>query len=531
VRLPDRRATLQVSFRAPAYREEVLPKHAGSLGTGVSVSDGREGVFGWSSKPQPLPAGFVPARDFSPAAGPDAGRPSLTWADLCSKGESRVVSRDNVAGRGAWHLRCGPDDSVTPSGPWQLWIDARTGVLLKVVGPITPESTFRPLGCSCTTGGFEMRSIAYDPVFPPNSFLVGKGRIDTAGAIANDLTWQRVPGTDRLFQGAKYLGLISWRGGFVVRADQAPGPVPYLWASPDGVTWTKVDPAQFGPGFADVAARGMAIAPGGPGLIMVGNELHKLGEWTSADGLSWNRVDVDEAPFRTLSNGFGLSMAVGGPGFVLTGTVCSTPTKCGQGLWTSADGLTWRPLPHAATVFRGHFLQRVDSSGGYVVAVEDDQSGAGISVVWLSTDGVHWRRDPFQQNLADQNGTGEPLHGSFGWAVQGIDKQDRAAIWTAEDALTWKRSPYDADVWGLQKPQWYPSMTPGGPGLVVWASDRWGAVIWDWHDGVTWKRVPYDQVMFGPGTSISSMAAGGPGLVAVGQDGKQVVIWIGTFRP
>ena len=87
---------------------------------------------------------------------------------------------------------------------------------------------------------------------------------------------------------------------------------------------TAEDEDTFGAG-----DRAESVTAGGLGLVAVGGDENRnaAAVWTSTDGLSWQRIEQDEALFST-SNGqvFIDSVTVGGPGLVVVG---------GDGVWIS----------------------------------------------------------------------------------------------------------------------------------------------------------------------------------------------------
>ncbi|MEX0787133.1 MAG: redoxin domain-containing protein [Dehalococcoidia bacterium] len=85
------------------------------------------------------------------------------WENICQLGGSEVLADEQIAGRPARHVRCGD----LRGGFWELWVDAETGLMLKIIGTL-PSDDFRP-GTS-PEGGFEVRSLEYGPAFPADTF-------------------------------------------------------------------------------------------------------------------------------------------------------------------------------------------------------------------------------------------------------------------------------------------------------------------------------------------------------------------------
>lgn len=520
-------ASFEISYRLPAYREVLTAEAPAGLGSGavgdVGVSNGREGSYLGLSE-APLPEGFVPARDLSPATGPDSTAPTVTWSEVCAAPGSSVLADEDVAGRTAWRLRCGPLDGPEPNGPWDLWIDAETGAILRVDGPLVPEQEFRPLGCACPSTGF--RVTAFDPgvTFDPAVFQVGPGRVDDPAGVSNTLVFDRVtPQPSGVFDGATIATLQTWAGGLLATGSVEGEAGLWMWVSPDGFVWERIRPEAFG----EEAFIVNGIASGEPGLVaFVGGVEERPSLWVSQDARTWERVPDDLEVFGPRSRLQDVEAA--GPGIVAIGFDPAGPNRFVQAVWTSPDGRSWTEVPGIAETFDGRTLITVYQSGGEVIGWEDDPSAAGVATIWTTDDGVAWRRLNFQPRLEDNGGNNLPAVGGPGFVVPGVDADfTDPAVWTSPDGETWTKVPYDEAVFELEGFQPYPSAIPGGPGVVMWATDAWGAVVWTSRDGVTWTRLPYDEVAFGPGTSIGSIVQTDRGVIAIGTDSSGVAVWLG----
>ena len=259
-----------------------------------------------------------------------------------------------------------------------------------------------------------------------------------------------------------------------------------------------------------------------------------------ANSWHWRRVPHDEAVFGGAGVQGMSSVAKGGPGFVAVGTEWSGD-DADAAVWTSADGLRWRRVGHEETVFRGagHQAMRAVAAGGPgLVAVGDDGSGGDEdAAVWTSADGLRWRRVPHDEAVfggADVEVMSSVAKGGPGLVAVGYDGSAvdaDAAVWTSADGLRWRRVPHDEAVFGGADVQRMSSVAKGGPGLVAVGYDGSGgdadAAVWASADGLRWRRVPHDEAVLGGAgeQGMSSVAAGGPGLVAVGDDGDAAV-WI-----
>lgn len=116
-----------------------------------------------------------------------------------------------------------------------------------------------------------------------------------------------------------------------------------VWTSSDGVTWDRVphDPAIFG-GDGELELTMWDVVADTSGFVAVGGERRsgviRPALWTSPDGFSWSRVDLDSATADFVGP-FG-NVTVGGEGLVVTGPVMFE--GFGQvTVWTSANGSDW----------------------------------------------------------------------------------------------------------------------------------------------------------------------------------------------
>ncbi len=111
----------------------------------------------------PAPNGFRPLEFLSwRGAYPD-------WERICGGSASKVLPDAQIAGRDARHVRC-----VNFIGEeWQLWIDRKTGLLLKLVGQAGGDDLFFGLGLSTSAkGGFEVERLRYNSSFPAGTFTL-----------------------------------------------------------------------------------------------------------------------------------------------------------------------------------------------------------------------------------------------------------------------------------------------------------------------------------------------------------------------
>jgi hypothetical protein len=168
--------------------------------------------------------------------------------------------------------------------------------------------------------------------------------------------------------------------------------------------------------------------------------------WRSADGRSWGPV----SPSTALS-GFCHSRIAGGPrGYVLVGWDCSEPPQ--PVIATSTDGRTWARAPEQASLSGASGIAGVVAGGPGWIAfgpfLEATTGNAG-EAVWISVDGVAWRRTSFLRPVSpyvpdcgpgDSAGIADiapygPGYVAVGWSNCGNDRW--GAAWASPDGATW----------------------------------------------------------------------------------------------
>lgn len=250
--------------------------------------------------------------------------------------------------------------------------------------------------------------------------LVAVGQHDTRGGIApavwtspDGLTWSRVvieetsSETDGNRPRESMESVASGGPGLVAVGHETKtlegawnfSTVGRVWTSPDGVTWTQIphDPEMFGHATSyETSSSINQVVSGGPGFVAIGTLNGDAAVWTSPDGLAWTPTTEGLTwTSSVIDGGFVHDVVAGGPGLVAVGgyeldQTCkpNTPLDCYAAVWTSADGITWDPVPHDDAVFGGgpdkQGMSSVTSIGTDLVAV-----GSGV---WTSDDGTNWTR-------------------------------------------------------------------------------------------------------------------------------------------
>jgi len=491
----------------------------------------------------------------SPAAGGDAADPMQT--ETLDRIDDLMVD----------YLQEQPDGSTAPAvrNRWSGVVGAVAAMFLVVVGVVVVAD--RNSG-----------EVTSDPSSSPT---VADPAASAGLADPLPYRWSRVPHDEAIFgaDGRTSMHSVTVGGPGLVAVgsvgdDEAADAA--VWTSVDGITWSRVahDDAIFG------GWRGQwmnSVTVGGPGLVAVGSDGHRVNDateragaaavWTSVDGITWSRVRHDEAVF----GGARMSdVTVGGPGLVAVGSAgveADEDADAVAAVWTSIDGLTWSRVAHDEAVFGGADSQQMHSvtvggpglvAVGSVVQLWDSPVGSDAAV-WTSVDGIIWSRvahdetvfggaDNQQMHSVTVGGPGLVAVGSAG--LSEVADAD-AAVWTSVDGIIWSLVAHDEAVFGGADNQQMHSVTVAGAGLVAVGADggwlccySWeplDAVVWTSVDGIIWSRVAHDEAVFGRG-QMHSVTVAGAGLVAVGSEelrssapvtewGDSVFVWVAEPEP
>lgn len=335
-----------------------------------------------------------------------------------------------------------------------------------------------------------------------------------ASAVAPGETWttMTIPASDT---GEGWIGdmraVAGSESGFVAVGSPVCAPVQEptacqasAWTASDNGAWTRapdqpgltigVDAPIGGPekGFIDVIA-------GPAGLVAIGNPYDQRGAgiWRSADGRTWERVEVDlgatpaEAYYARM-----VAVAANQQGYAIVGYVVNfvgpgPRAQARAAAWRSPDGVTWTRA-----------IDTADMDVGPCVDTGEDPDCPRMRAV-----------APFESGfvaVGDVRSTPEP-------GVPG-----RPAAWTSRDGLTWTRSDAGLDFAGRLD-----AVAVGAPGIVAagrfCVEARCSGVDAFSADGNTWAYVPVD----GTPSEQSRLASDGGVVLGIGfnRDDAGLHIW------
>lgn len=283
-----------------------------------------------------------------------------------------------------------------------------------------------------------------------------------AGAMAwlsvDGLRWQRATAVGRnrdaviegVTGGPAGLVAVGWREG--PDATQ-----PAVWVSVDGLDWRHVDDPNL------VRGQMSAVAANSVGYVALGfdPDTDEGLVWTSRDGRAWSEaLVVPEFEIQPSIN----DIVALGEGFVAFG---STAHDERAALWTSLDGRNWQrvlglPTSPSSTV------NSVTASGARLVAVGASYADEGtFALAWASEDGIDWRAtlDDTSAEAGEMVGV-VSVRGGFlaAGSLEGPEREDlHGVVWWSSDGLTWLREP-DLPIFAHGR---VADLVRAGPGLVV----------------------------------------------------------------
>jgi hypothetical protein len=214
-------------------------------------------------------------------------------------------------------------------------------------------------------------------------------------------------------------------------------------------------------------------------------------------GMAWERIVMTwEQPAEVGT------LIVGGPGYVLAGSVCETLEwgACAgpePAVWVSSDGVGWQRVAEEAFAgVKGRITGIAAGPGGLVAVGTRADTMFGGGMAWYSPDGVTWTQAPDPGGVLVGSGVtvvGGITAGGPGFVAVGFENpagsDTNAVVWVSEDGRSWTRIE-DTDLLG--DPATFVSedmgtVMPGGPGLVAV-----GSSVWVSADGFDWAKVPRD---------------------------------------
>jgi hypothetical protein len=304
--------------------------------------------------------------------------------------------------------------------------------------------------------------------------------------------WQLLPMS--ALDGPAFLGSVTTFHGALVAVGNATANAPRgaIWCSADALAWRTC------PGMPSLEGTTLAsIAVGEPGLVVVGASDAGAVALTSADGVSWSRIDLPDTKHLTAN-----AIAWHDGRFVALGVDYETETSP-TFAWTSADGRSWT----RASNIEGKLPALVS---GLVAVPEGFVAGGSLSgrvAIWTSRDGRAWTRSSPAGALRGDPGRLQLVAGHLFLPVG-------QNLWTSSDARHWSM----ATVPGFGNGVFAVGAIPGGFVAVGRSSegDQPGVVAIAGADLSHWTLQPADPAFDGALALDVIMSPDGGHLVGVG---------------
>jgi hypothetical protein len=205
-----------------------------------------------------------------------------------------------------------------------------------------------------------------------------------------------------------------------------------IWRSTDGRHWERVLRTS-----AD--QRLHAITAGGPGFVAVGAAGTQAAVWTSKDGVTWRPV-VDSA----LDRGWMQTIVATDSGLVAFGGRADTDSRV---IWTSPDGIEWLAATNASGLRVARGLQAVTAWDGRALAFvgASDYTMSPVEV-WSTTGRAEWEHVATLPG-GDQLSVSRAAGGPQGWVALGVRGSGSTPVaWYSADGVTWERAVTGPDV-------------------------------------------------------------------------------------
>jgi hypothetical protein len=233
-----------------------------------------------------------------------------------------------------------------------------------------------------------------------------------------------------------------------------------VWYSTDGKTWNP-------------ATRSAAFSPRyGHTTVVFDNKMWVIGGydsshnyrsdvWYTTDGISWTQATPKAAfPPRHMHT----SMVYDGRMWVVGGEIAEKPSVSANDVWSSSDGITWKPATRSAP-----FPPRMGSGSAvfddkmWVIGGFDNSAGnVRFNDVWSSSDGKKWEEQTSSAGFSSRYYFHTVTTTDAMWVIGGFDEKALNDIWYSTDGETWNRQ--------SPEPGYFPRY---GNGAVVFNDHIW----------------------------------------------------------
>jgi len=224
---------------------------------------------------------------------------------------------------------------------------------------------------------------------PRGWLAAGPGLVLTS---ADGVSWQPASAITHDLAGVSGVRAASGPRGYVIAGTVAgPGGAPSrdVWWSADLTSWTRAQDQNETGGSDQV----LAVAAGPSGFVSGGSHDNRPAVWTSPDGRTWTAVDP---PLPAgASAGLIQQAAVRGSSVVALGQQITAGGIQPLAERSGDGGLSWQPAPFGAPGPGTSFTALTADAGGFTAAAQFGPSGGpAVAAVWTSANGAAWTRSP-----------------------------------------------------------------------------------------------------------------------------------------
>lgn len=276
-----------------------------------------------------------------------------------------------------------------------------------------------------------------------------------------------------------------------------------IWRSTDGRHWERTLRTS-------TDQRISAITAGGPGFVAVGANGTQAAVWTSKDGVTWRPV-VDSA----FERGWMQSIVATRSGLVAFGGRSDTDSRV---IWTSPDGIAWLAATNESGLRVARGVEAVAAWDGRALAFVGPGDTLGRVEVWATTGRAEWEQVatlPGGDRFTVYRAAGGPR----GWVALGAtDSATPYVAWYSDDGRHWEEAETAPDV--------YTSIIGVDAGFIATGAvgslggetcgdqrDHHGHT-WTSADGRTWQRMAVRKDF--EWASVSQLMVVGRNLVGIG---------------
>ncbi|MBO3750867.1 hypothetical protein J5X84_32745 [Streptosporangiaceae bacterium NEAU-GS5] len=365
---------------------------------------------------------------------------------------------------------------------------------------------------------------------PKPLFLVSSdgGRMWESGRVVGVAAYEQIAGAVGRVAGGNGRWLAVG-----IDAPGAAGPAARgMWTSPDGRTWTAVNPDQLTAFWSQ--DRISDVARTSAGFVAVGSTVLQDGttgavSWISPDGERWTRIDTGQIGPPSQVRAMRAVVARGDQVVALADPSNGDATSV---IMRSADGGgTWLRSATAIPSVRPEPGALAVTKQGFLLVPTRQTTGNGQVNVYCSPEGAQWGQCGSIGRLSAEGAGVRGLASSAaGIAAVTESAWERYDLYTSSDGRTWTKSADLGEIPGTLR-----GLTITDSGTLVASGDKRGQgdvenlpVLMTAQKGKSAEAVPLEAIagLSRLAHDVTSVASAGGAFVAVGSANGDAGIWV-----